>query len=219
MSEALLREEVIRFCRLLHAKGWLAAADGNLSVRLAPDRVLVTPSAVPKAFLTPEDLVVVDGQGRLLEGSRPPTTELPMHLEALRVRPDVRAVVHAHPPTCIALSLVKDAVLDGVLPEVILDVGRLAIVPYARPGTVELADAISRELAARDAVILERHGSLSVGATLLDAYALTERLEHAAQVLWMAHAIGRPTRLSAAEADALESLHARNRDARTARVG
>ncbi len=190
---------MVRFCRLLHQKGFLAANDGNVSVRLGEGRILVTPTGAAKAFLSEEELVVVDGEGRQLSGSGRPSGELPMHLEALRRRPDVEAVVHAHPPTCIALSLVRSPRLNDVLPEVILSLGRIEVVPYARPQTEELASALAGRIDVSDALILERHGTLSVGKSVADAYFGTERLEHAAQVLWMAHALGRPSGLPDAQ--------------------
>ncbi|MHB8419506.1 MAG: class II aldolase/adducin family protein [Myxococcales bacterium] len=216
-TEAERRAQVIRFCGLLHDKGFLAANDGNVSVRLCRDRLLVTPSGTAKAFLTPEDLLVVDGEGRLLEGAGKPTSELAMHLEVLRRRPDVQAVVHAHPPTCIALTLVRHPRLDDVLPEVILGLGRIEVVPYARPQSEALARALSDRIAASDAVILERHGTLTVGRSVAEAYFLTERLEHAAHVLWLAHALGRPAALPEHEARELRRTHDRERrDPRTA---
>ncbi len=214
-TEQALREEVVSFCRLLHQKNYLAAYDGNVSVRLGSGRpkdarVLVTPTAVHKGFLSADDLVVVDMAGRQLSGSRPPSGELPMHLMALRARPDVRAVIHAHPPSAIALSL-HPGVSFNVLPEVLLSVGEVPRVPYARAQTDELARAIEPHLQAHDAVVLERHGTLTVGRDLLEAYARTERVEHAAYILWMAHALGRPAPLPEAEVSALLELHANAR--------
>src|SRR5688572_32788969 len=113
-SEDALREEVVRFCKLLHDKNYLAAMDGNVSVRLGKNRVLVTPSGVCKAFMRPEELVVVDEDGRRISGTLPPTGELSMHLVALAVRPDAQAVVHAQPPHSIAVSIKKRIVLSGV---------------------------------------------------------------------------------------------------------
>jgi L-fuculose-phosphate aldolase len=218
MTEVQHREEVIHFCRLLHQRGYLASADGNVSVRLCQKRILVTPSGVPKAFLGPDDLLVVDREGKVLQGRGTPTGELPMHLAVLRARPDVKVVIHAHPPSTIAVSLHRRLVLDRVLPEVILDLGRMVVVPYARPGSEALARALEQQISRGDGVILERHGTLTVGRDLLEAYALTERLEHAAHVLWMANALGRPSQLSEGEARVLEDLHEQNRRRRTACV-
>src|SRR5262249_16000485 len=121
-DESALRADVVRFCQLLHQKGFLAANDGNVSVRLCPHRILITPTAVPKAFLDPQELVVVDLGGQKLFGDRQPSGELSMHLEVLRTRSDIDTVVHAHPPTSIALTLFKHLRLNGVLPEVTLSI-------------------------------------------------------------------------------------------------
>ncbi len=206
-SEGESRAAIVQFCRLLHQKGFLSANDGNVSVRLGGGRILVTPTGVAKAFIAPEDLIVVDEEGRKVAGARSATSELPMHLEVLRRRPDVEAVVHAHPPTSIALSLVRSPRLNDVLPEVILSLGRIEVVPYARPGTEALARSLAGRIERSDALILERHGTIAAGRSVADAYFLTERLEHAAEVLWRAHALGRPLPLPEAEARALLSAH------------
>jgi len=210
-AELKVRQEVIRFCGLLHDKNFLAANDGNVSVRLCHRRVLITPTGVPKAFLSPEDLLTIDMEGNVLSGAGKPSGEIALHLEALRARPDALSVVHAHPPTCIALTLVRNLKLNDVLPEVILSVGRLEVVPYARPLTDALAHAVSGALGRADAVIMERHGTVTVGRDLSEAYMRTERLEHAAHVLWLAHALGRPVGLPEHEARTLYNLYAASR--------
>lgn len=211
-SELSIRREVCRTMKRLHARNLLAANDGNVSVRLDGERLLVTPSGGHKAFLKPEELVVVDVEGRVLSGARTPTGELPMHLEVFRRRRDVAAVVHAHPPTCIALSVVERQSLNGILPEVILSTGEVPIVPYARPVSQAMADALDGYIDEHDALILERHGTLAVGRTLMDAYALTERMEHAAEVLYRARAFGRVRLLPRSEERELKELYARNRE-------
>ena len=210
-SEQELRVEVVRFCKLLHQKNFLAANDGNVSVRLSGEEVLITPTGVPKAFLAPEDLVVVNLKGELVRGRGTPSGELAMHLRTLEARPDAKAVVHAHPPTCIALTLLKHLRLNGVLPEVILSIGKVEVVPYRRPLTDELAEAVADVARQTDALILERHGTVTVGSSVAEAYSRTERIEHAAQVLWLAHAIGRPAPLPEGESRALLNIYAATR--------
>lgn len=208
--ERALREDVVRFCRMLHARGYLAANDGNVSTRLEGDRVLVTPSGVHKGFLEPDDLVVVDLEGRQLSGKGKPTGELALHLRAYAKRPTAKAVVHAHPPVAIAMSLTKKR-LDGVLPEVTLSIGSLQVVPYKRPLTDALAVAVADALGRADAVIMERHGTVAVGADLAEAYGKTERVEHAAQVLWSAYALGGVRPVPESEQRALMELYERSR--------
>jgi len=210
-NEAELRRHVVDYCQLMHHKGYLAASDGNVSVRLGGGRILITPSGVHKGFLRPEDLLVIDEHGHVLEGDGRPSGEVAMHLTALRLRPDMQAVVHAHPPTCIAVSLLRHLRLNGILPEVILSVGSLQIVPYARPISADLAQSLEGYIEKHDALILERHGVLTVGRSVHQAYALVERLEHAAEVLRLAHAIGKPVPLSDSEVHALTEIYERSR--------
>lgn len=195
---------------MLHARGYLAANDGNVSARLGEDRVLVTPSGVHKGFLAPADLVVVDLDGRQVGGAARPTGELALHLRAYAARPDARAVVHAHPPIAIALSLARKR-LDGVLPEVTLSIGSLQVVPYRRPLTDALAVAVAKALGGGDAVIMARHGTVAVGADLAEAYGRTERVEHAAQVLHAAYALGPVRPVPAREHRALRAMYERSR--------
>ena len=205
------RSDIVGFCRMLHDRNYLAANDGNVSARLSPGRILITPTGLHKGFLEPDQLVIVDESGKLISGQGRPSGELAMHLTALRERPDADVVVHAHPPTCIALSLIRHLKLNGLLPEVILSIGRLTIVPYARPVSEELGLAIAEHLHRNDALILERHGTLTLGKTVAEAYNRTERLEHAAHVLWLAHAVGHPVPLPEAEVRTLEALYERSR--------
>ncbi|MDP1824325.1 MAG: class II aldolase/adducin family protein [Archangium sp.] len=208
--EQALREDIVRHCRLLHQRGYLAANDGNVSSRLDGNRVLVTPSGVHKGFLEPGDLIVVDLKGNKLSGTREPTGEIALHLRALAQRPDATAVVHAHPPLAIAMSLTKKK-LDGILPEVTLSLGRLQVVPYARPLTDDLAKAVAAALEHSDAVILERHGTVAVGRTIAEAYGQTERIEHASQVLWSAYALAAPRPVDEAEQRALLRMYESSR--------
>jgi L-fuculose-phosphate aldolase len=179
-------------CRQLAAAGLLAGRDGNVSVRLGPDRVLVTPSGLIKALLMPGDMVEVDLSGRKRRGRRNPTSELDLHLRILTHRPDVGAVVHAHPPAATGFAVAGEEIPANLLPELIFLVGRVPIVPYGTPGTPELGDRVEPYLAEHDGLLLANHGAVTMGRTLDQAWIRMETLEHAARIIMAARAIGEP---------------------------
>ena len=190
-------------CRQLAARGLVAGQDGNISVRLGPDRILVTPSGLIKGLVTSSDMVVVDGRGRKRGGRRNPTSELDLHLRILSLRPDVAAVVHAHPPTATGFALAGEGFETFALTELIFQVGRVPLVPYGAPGTPELGDRVSPFLNGHDALLLAHHGAVTMGPTLDTAWIRMESLEHAARMLLVARTLGRVMELDAAAVAAL----------------
>ncbi len=196
-------------CRQLAERGLIAGQDGNLAVRLGPERVLVTPRGLIKALLEPSDMVEVDLAGRKLRGDRNPTSELDLHLRILRRRPDVGAVVHAHPPTATGFAVAGLGFDTFVLPELIFQVGRVPLVPYGTPGTAELGDRVESYIGRHDALLLENHGAVTVGPTLDAAWIRMESLEHAAQIIWTARTLGHVTELTSEQVARLEELRAR----------
>ena len=199
VTEYELRQEMVRVGRLLWERGYVAATDGNLSARLGSDRLLVTPSGVSKGFLSEHDLVVIglegggQARGPAPTGGRAgrPSSEILMHLEVYRQRPDVRAVVHAHPPAAIAFSIAGVTLARCVLPEVIVTLGGIPTTEYATPGTTEVSESIRQALRSYDALVLAHHGSLTVGKTLWEAYLLLEKVEQTAQITLAAQQLGR----------------------------
>jgi L-fuculose-phosphate aldolase len=178
-------------CRALAARGLIAGQDGNVAVRLSRDRALVTPAGVLKALLEPGDMVEVDLAGVKRRGRHNPTSELDLHLRILRRRPDVGAVVHAHPPLATGFAVAGEAPDPSALPELLLQCGRVPIVPYGTPGTPELGDRIEPYLAGHDAWLLANHGAVTVGPTLDAAWIRMESLEHGARIVFAARALGR----------------------------
>ncbi len=201
---------VVRVARALHRAGFVAGTAGNVSVRLPGDFVLVTRTGLPKARLTRRDLVVVDLGGRVVRARAGfgPTSETPMHLEVYRRRPDVHAVVHAHPVHAVALSLVGDDLAECILPEAVATLGRIALTEYSPPSSPENAVAIADAIQWHDAIVLRRHGSLTVGRTLDEAYERLEVLEHTARVLAVARTLGP---LSPLDAEQVQDLRERGR--------
>jgi len=185
-------------CRQLAAGGLIAGRDGNLSVRLGPDRVLVTPSGLIKSLLTAGDMVEVGLSGRKRRGRRNPTSELDLHLRILTRRPDVWAVVHAHPPAVTGFAVAGEEIPANLLPELIFLVGRVPIVPYGTPGTPELGDRVEPYVAEHDALLLANHGAVTMGKTLDQAWIRMESLEHAARIVVAALTVGQPRPLDAA---------------------
>ena len=192
MTATAVARRMALCCRQLAAGGLLAGRDGNVSVRLGPDRVLVTPSGLIKALLTPRDMVEVDLSGRKRHGRRNPTSELDLHLRILTHRPDVGAVVHAHPPAATGFAVAGEEIPANLLPELIFLVGRVPIVPYGTPGTPELGDRVEPYLAEHDGLLLANHGAVTMGRTLDQAWIRMETLEHAARIIMAARAIGQP---------------------------
>lgn len=204
------REAVCAACRRLHARNLLAAGDGNLSVRLGDGRILMTPSGINKDRLRPEDLALMQADGAVLAGA--PSSEAQMHLAIYRTRPEAQAVAHAHPPTAIAWTLARpalEALPCEALPEVILATGGIPVVPYARPGTRELADGVVPYLAQHRLLLLARHGAVAWGESLDEACDGLERVEHVAQILFAAEALGGARPLPASEQEALRALRQR----------
>ena len=190
-TERELREEIVRVCRLMYERGYIVATEGNVSARLGEDRLLVTPSGLCKGLLSPDQLVVVDMEGRRIGPGPRPTTELAMHLEAYRRRPDIGAVVHAHPPITVALSIADLPLADQLLPELIVTLGSIPTAEYATPSTAEGAEAIRALIRDHDALILPWHGTLTIGKDPLDAYFKLERVEHAARIALILRQLGK----------------------------
>jgi L-fuculose-phosphate aldolase len=180
-------------CRQLATSGLIAGRDGNLSVRVAKERALVTPTNTIKSLINARDMVEVDLSGRSRTRSpRKPTSELDLHLRILRHRPDVQAVVHAHPPTATGFAVAGETIPGNLLPELIFVVGPVALVPFGRPGTPELGDRVVPYLEGHNALLLANHGAVTMGRTLDEAWIRMESLEHCAKIIAAARAIGTP---------------------------
>jgi len=200
------RPALIRIAHLLYERGFVAALDGNVSMRLPSGDVLCTPSGCHKGFVTEDELLLVDRAGTLLQGTAKPTSELALHLACYRARPDVQAVIHAHPPHAVACTLAHISLRAPVLPEVVVGLGEVPVLPYARTGTLALAEQVEGAAWTHDAMLLERHGSVTLGRSLLEAFCHLEAVEHAARILLLASSIGPVTALPDAEADELRAL-------------
>ncbi|MGZ6133734.1 MAG: class II aldolase/adducin family protein [Myxococcaceae bacterium] len=205
-----LFEDIRDACAQLHARGLLAAADGNVSVRQADGSIVLTPAGVNKARLRPGSLARVTLDGRILEGR--PSTERAMHLAVYRACPEARVIVHAHPPTAIAWTLARPDLTElptDALPELLLAAGRVPIVPYARPGTEEMGAVLLPFLPAHRLLLLSRHGALAWGESMEEAVNGIERVEHSAIILKAAAELGGTTPLPETELQALRALKAR----------
>ncbi|HET9385688.1 MAG TPA: class II aldolase/adducin family protein [Gemmatimonadales bacterium] len=193
MNRSAVARRMALCCRQLAASGLIAGRDGNLSVRIGKERALVTPTNCIKALISARDMVEVDLSGRpRTRGSRKPTSELDLHLRILRHRPDVQAVVHAHPPMATGFAVAGEAIPGNLLPELIFVVGPVALVPFGRPGTPELGDRVVPYLEGRNALLLANHGAVTMGRTLDEAWIRMESLEHCAKIIVVARAIGTP---------------------------
>ena len=191
MTSPELASQIVNICERLHRRNMLAAADGNISYRVNDDRILITPSGIAKAFMSPEQMAVINLKGEILSGK--PSTERLMHLEIYRNIPRARAIVHAHPPTAIAWSIAQpnlEKLPSACLSEVILAAGDIPFVPYARPGTQDMGNVLRPYLPQHQAMILRNHGALAWGEDLEEAYRGMERIEHSAQILAQAKALG-----------------------------
>ena len=190
MTLAAARAAVVRVCRRLHRAGLIAGQDGNVSVRVAGDRILVTPAGMSKVDVGPMDLVLVSLDGRRTKGRHKPSSEVAVHLAIYAGRPEVGAVVHAHPPTATGFGAAGETLPHGVLPELDYTAGPVALVPYERPGSAELARRFSARLVGYDAWVMANHGAVTAGATLDVAHQRMESLEHAARILLVARTVG-----------------------------
>jgi L-fuculose-phosphate aldolase len=206
VSESQLRTDIVEVGRRLYARGYVASNDGNISVRLDAARILTTPKSVSKGFMTPEMMCVVDPDGAKLAGDREPSSELKMHLEVYRQRPDVQAVVHAHPPLATAFAVAGIPLDRAVLAEVITTLGSIPIAEYATPSTHELPAAVRHYIRAHDGLLLANHGALTVGHELFAAYYKMETIEHFAKISLVARLLGGERLLSQEEVRRLQGL-------------
>ena len=213
LSEHEMRQEMVRVGRLMWERGYVASTDGNISARVGPDRIMVTASGLSKGFLSTDDLVILGPNGEPVSSyrgrGRRPSSEIKLHLEVYRQRPDVNAVVHAHPPLATAFSIAGVSLARCVIPEVIVSLGSIPTAEYATPGTVELSESIQQAILNHDAIILAHHGSLTTGRTLWQAYLLLERVEHTAQITLTAQQLGQVQTLSP---DAVAKLAEKRRE-------
>lgn len=196
-QERILREQIIRVCRRLENRGLIAATDGNVSCRAGDDCILITPSGVPKGDMEPEQIARAGIGGNLPEengsaaphgggGPLRPSSEIRMHLQVYRMRPDVSAVVHAHPPVATAFTLAGYPFNTKVLPEVWMKLGKVPVAPYATPFTDEVPRSIEPYIMESRAILLRRHGAIAFGANLMEACMRMEKIEHFARVLFYA---------------------------------
>jgi L-fuculose-phosphate aldolase len=209
VNERELRDGIVEVGRRLYARGYTASNDGNISVRLDGERLLMTPKSVCKGFMTADMMVVTDLEGKKLAGERDPSSEMQMHLEVYRQRPDAQAVVHAHPPIATGFAVAGIPLDRAVLAEVITTLGSVPIADYATPSTKELPEAVRRYVKAHDGMLLANHGALTIGADLFGAYYKMETIEHFAKISLVARLLGGERLLSRQEVDRLQGLRGR----------
>ena len=206
MQEKGLRAGIVEVGRRLHDRAYVASNDGNISVRLDDHRLLTTPKGVPKGFMTPDMLVMTDLDGLKLSGEQEPSSELLMHLAVYQHRPEVKAVVHAHPPVATGFAVAGIPLDRAVLAEVVTTLGSIPIADYGTPSTQELADAVRKHIKTHDGLLLANHGAITVSGELFGAYYKMETIEHFARISLVARLLGRERLLSREEVMRLQDL-------------
>jgi L-fuculose-phosphate aldolase len=189
-TESEHRRDIIEIGKLVFQKGWVAANDGNISIRLDEDRVLCTPTAVCKGMMEPDDLIICNMTGEKIEGRRERTSEIAMHLTVYERRPDVLAVVHAHPPVATGFAAAGKALNLALLPEVIIGLGSVPLASYGLPGTPALTDGMLPYIPKYDALLMENHGAVAYGCDVFKAYFNMETVEHFARITLVAELLG-----------------------------
>ena len=214
------REAVCRVGKLLYDRGYVAANDGNISVKVAEDRLLITPSGVSKGRMTPEMLLVTDLDGEVIEGNRHPSSEGKMHLEVYRGRPDVNAVVHAHPPVSTAFAVCRRGLETPYLSELVAGLGQVPCTPsFAMLSTDEVPESVRPYLADHNALLLANHGALAWGGDLWEAFDRLETVEHTAKIVLNAQLLGGGVPLTEEEVQRLQGLRGMYQTLREVRHG
>jgi L-fuculose-phosphate aldolase len=192
MTELEIKDQICDICHKMWQLGWVAANDGNVSVRLEDGNFLATPTGISKSFITPEKLVKINAAGEVLEGNPgyKPSSEIKMHLRCYAERPDVFGVVHAHPPTATGYAVAGKSLDEYSMIETVIAIGSIPLTPYGTPSTMEVPEAIAPYLAEHDVLLLQNHGALTVGCDLLTAYYRMETLELFAKISLNAHLLG-----------------------------
>ncbi len=203
------RVAIVEFGRLLHASGFVAATDGNLSVRLDEERILVTPTCISKGRMRPADMVVVDMQGKRLRGTRRVSSEIGMHLLIYRLRPEVHGIVHAHPPTATGFAASGLGLSSPLVCEVVVGLGSIPLARYGTPGTPELTDALEPLIPNHDAILMANHGVVTFGSSLESAFMKMETVEHFAKIAVVTHMLGQAQPLGEKEVEKLHEVRQR----------
>ena len=203
-----LREQMCDVCHKMWQLGWVAANDGNVSVKLPDGNYLATPTGISKSFITPDKLVIIDGEGKVVDGlpGYKPSSEIKMHLRCYRERPDVGAVVHAHPPTATGYAVAGKSMDEYSMIETVIAIGSIPLTPYGTPSTDEVPEAITPYLQEHDVMLLQNHGALTVGCDLITAYYRMETLELYAKISLTAHLLGGAQEISREKIDVLMDL-------------
>ena len=213
-TEQIHRDEIIRFGKMLHQTGLVAATDGNLSVRMDDGNFLCTPTLMSKGLMEPDDLVIVDSRGQKISGRRNVSSEIAMHLFIYRRRPDVGAVVHAHPPTATGFAAAGMPLDSALCSEIVITLDKVPLASYGTPGTTELADALAPLVGDHDAILMANHGVVTYGEDLLNAYMNMETVEHYAKIALVTHMLGKQQPLSESHVSKLREIrqkyHAQN---------
>ncbi|MDZ7837685.1 MAG: class II aldolase/adducin family protein [Actinomycetota bacterium] len=189
-SKSEYRKDIIEVCKRIYDHGWVAANDGNVSIKVSDQVYLCTPTGRSKGYLTADQLVKVDQQGNKLEGELNPSSEIKMHLDVYRNRPDVNSVVHAHPPTATGFACAGVALDQCVIPEVVISLGSIPLTKYGTPSTEEIPNNIREFLPNHNAFLLENHGALSIGGDVYQAYYRMESMELFAKIYLVAKQMG-----------------------------
>ena len=192
-TERELREDIVQVGRLVYQKGWVAANDGNISIRLDQDRLLCTPTAVSKGMMDPDDLIICDMQGNKIAGKKERTSEILMHLTVYQMRPDIKAVVHAHPPVATGFATAGKPLNQALLPEVIIGLGCVPLAEYGLPGTPALTDPMLPYIPKYDAILMANHGAVCYGEDVFKAFFKMETVEHYARIALVAELLGGAT--------------------------
>ena len=185
-----LKNEIVQAGKRMYDRGFVASNDGNISAKIDDERIVISPTGVSKGFMTPDMLVVCNMEGKVLSGSHKPSSEIFMHLQVYKDRPDVKSICHAHPPYATGFAVAGIPLDKCVLPEVIVTLGQIPLVEYGTPGTEEFYKPVGPLLKDFDAFLLANHGALTVGKDVLDAYHKMETLEHFAHIAFIAQQLG-----------------------------
>ena len=208
-SAYALRKEICEVGRRVYQRGYVAANDGNISVRMEADRVLCTPTGVSKGYLSEDMLAVCDMDGEQIAGSMKISSEIRMHLEIYKLRSDVNSVVHAHPPTATGFAVAGIELTQCVLPEVIVSLGGIPLAAYGTPGGPDIVEPMKPLLRQYDAVLMANHGVVTLGQHVMDAHFKMETVEHFAKIALVAHQLGSVGTLADKDGDDLVALRDR----------